>query len=1197
MKIVADLHIHSHYSRATSKNLNFEHLTKWAQLKGVHVVGTGDIAHPGWLAEMKEKLEPAEEGLFRLKADYAQAIQAEVPQACQAPVRFMLAGEISSIYKKYDKVRKIHNVIFAPSLEAVEKIQVALEKIGNIRSDGRPILGLDSRDLLELILELDPQNYLIPAHIWTPWFAMLGSKSGFDSVEECFADLTPHIFALETGLSSDPPMNWRVSALDGYTLVSNSDAHSPPKLAREANLFETDLSYPAMFEALKTGDPEAFLGTIEFFPEEGKYHYDGHRKCGISWEPETTIAHQGLCSECGKPVTVGVMHRVETLADRPQGVRPERHYPFHCLIPLPEVLAEVHGVGPNSKRVQESYEVLLAKLGSELSILQDIPLEEIEQVEGSLLSEGIRRMRQGDINIAAGYDGEYGVLKLFEADDRQSVSPQLSLFGTLDDVPAPKQSKQASKKSTESAPAIQRDKVSVSEMQGFNKNVANDDPPKEGEVSESQDTSLWEGAREAIIAQDASPSTIDFSALNAQQQEAVRCTDVPLSIIAGPGTGKTRTLTYRIAYLIIEKKVSPAHILAITFTNKAAEEMADRLTDLLGQALAQQIVIKTFHAFGTMILRHVGSHLGLHDSFSICSDQDRLALFKQLYPDFSDQEANDYLAQISAAKNQLLTPETFQTNDEEKHFAQVYRQYETILQQYQLVDFDDLIMRVITLFEQHPEVLETYQNQFIWISVDEYQDINFAQYRLLRLLTAQKAAAQDPNKVQGTNLCVIGDPDQAIYGFRGAKREYFLTFQQDFPEARQLQLSQNYRSTQMILEASSQVIAKETETERLKIWTEFVDQTKLEIYQAPTDKAEAEYVVHQIERMVGGTSYFSLDSGRVDDDDLGERAFSDFAVLYRLNMQSRLLIEAFDRSGIPYQTVGGGRSFYEHKDIQKILAYLWFIYNPSSVFHLANILKTRSSAFKPKTWDPLLTLSQTRQSSVWHILIQFGEGSLFTEKPLFTSAQKKHLDDLIPFLMTLGEAYRASISVVEMIEMIEQFLSCQRKGKGQKKQAQTQTALAEQIQELLGKAQPFENRLADFLEATVLYKETDHYDPRADRVTLMTLHAAKGLEFPVVFVVGCEDDLLPYRLPNRHGQPDQEPDVAEERRLFYVGMTRAQQKLILTNAKTRFLFGQGIQNAPSPFLSDIEQTLKDIKKMARRKPAKVKEEDLQLRLF
>ena len=345
MKLVADLHIHSHFSRATSPNLTFEHLTRWAQLKGIHVVGTGDIAHPGWLAEMREKLEPAEDGLYRLKSDLAAAIQAQVPPACHAPVRFMLGGEISNIYKRGDRTRKVHNIVFAPSFDAVERLQSRLEKIGNIRSDGRPILGLDSRDLLEIVLDTDPACHLIPAHIWTPWFSLLGSKSGFDSVEECFADLTPHIFALETGLSSDPPMNWRVSALDRYTLVSNSDAHSPEKLAREATLFDTELSYAALFDALRSGDPATYLGTIEFFPEEGKYHFDGHRACGIVWDPPTTRVHNELCPVCGKPVTVGVMHRVEVLADRPIGGRPARTHPFHSLIPLPEVLGEVHGVG------------------------------------------------------------------------------------------------------------------------------------------------------------------------------------------------------------------------------------------------------------------------------------------------------------------------------------------------------------------------------------------------------------------------------------------------------------------------------------------------------------------------------------------------------------------------------------------------------------------------------------------------------------------------------------------------------------------------------------------------------------------------------------------------------------------------------------------------------------------------------------
>ena len=433
MKLVADLHIHSHFSRATSPNLTFEHLTRWAQLKGIHVVGTGDIAHPGWLAEMREKLEPAEDGLYRLKAECATAVRTQVPPACHAPVRFMLGGEISNIYKRGDRTRKVHNLVFAPSFDALEQLQARLEKIGNIRADGRPILGLDSRDLLEIVLDVDPACHLIPAHIWTPWFSLLGSKSGFDSVAECFADLTSHIFALETGLSSDPPMNWRVSALDRYTLVSNSDAHSPEKLAREVTLFDTELSYPAIFDALHSGDPATYLGTVEFFPEEGKYHFDGHRACDIIWDPSTTLAHRGICPVCGKEVTIGVMHRVEALADRPIGGRPARTHPFHSLIPLPEVLGEVYGVGASSKQVQAEYFKLLGRLGPELAILRDVSLEEIATVGGTRLAEGIGRMRRGEVIAKAGYDGEYGVIRVFGSRAGQASDAQMGLFAESDE--------------------------------------------------------------------------------------------------------------------------------------------------------------------------------------------------------------------------------------------------------------------------------------------------------------------------------------------------------------------------------------------------------------------------------------------------------------------------------------------------------------------------------------------------------------------------------------------------------------------------------------------------------------------------------------------------------------------------------------------------------------------------------------------
>jgi DNA helicase-2/ATP-dependent DNA helicase PcrA len=1096
MRFVADLHLHSHFSRATSKDLTFEHLTKWAQFKGVHVVGSGDIAHPGWLQEMKQKLEPAEEGLFRLKDEYANVIQRDVPKACQGPVRFMLAGEISSIYKKNEQVRKIHNVIFAPTFVAVEKIQAALEKIGNIRSDGRPILGLDSRNLLELILEIDPQNYLIPAHIWTPWFSLLGSKSGFDSVQECFEDLTPHIFALETGLSSDPPMNWRVSALDRYTLVSNSDAHSPQKLAREATVFKAELAYPSIFEALKSGDPEQFLGTVEFFPEEGKYHHDGHRKCNINWEPKATIVHNNLCSVCGKPVTVGVLHRVETLADRAKGERPERVHPYQSLIPLPEILAEVYQAGPNSKRVQQEYESLLNKVGSELSILQDIPLDEIGRMGGPLLAEGIRRMRSGEVTIAAGYDGEYGVIKLFGQDERDAVAGQLSF------MPAPDKPKQAKQSDLHTPSAIAE---------------------TEGNYQAGQTRQLWAQASLFEAPPVAPQHSSDIQSkglltdLNPQQREAALCIDRPLIIVAGPGTGKTRTLTYRIAYLIASKGVAPENILAITFTNKATDEMVNRLTRLLGTDTAGQLVIKTFHAFGAMLLREAAEQAGLPPNFAICSDQDRQVILKECYPDMKSADLNTWLEQISTAKNQLQRSDAPELSHE---FAEIYDRYEATLKQKQVLDFDDLIVQPVRLFQSQSDILQKYQTRFRWISVDEYQDVNQAQYRLLRLLTGPE-----------TNLCVIGDPDQAIYGFRGASREYFLQFSRDFPTARTIHLSQNYRSTQLILEASGQVIEKDSASERVRIWSEFVDKTKLEIYQALTDKSEAEYVVHQIEQLVGGLSYYSLDSGRVSGDD-GDtsRSFADIAVLYRLGAQSQLLVEAFERSGIPYQTTSQ-TALHECKEIKFLLACLWFIHNPSSTFQLEMI------------------------------------------------APKKQLKRVVSFLNDLADA-----SVSTWLAHIYQFMLENQIQNLEEKQT-------ERIQRLVRLAIPFENRSSDFLESIVLQKETDAYDPRADRVALMTLHAAKGLEFPVVFMVGCEEGLLPYQ---REGKAF---DLEEERRLFYVGMTRAQQKLIMTHAKTRFLFGQRQQNGPSRFLSDIEHTLKEIKKLASRKPAKEKQDSLQLKLL
>ncbi len=430
MSLIVDLHLHSHFSRATSSDMDLEHMYQWGKLKGINVLGTGDFTHPQWFKQMQEKLEPAEPGLYRLKPEIAQEIDQQMPASYRDhQLRFILTSEISDIYKRGGQVRKLHNVVIAPSLESVAKINLELDKIGNLKADGRPILGLDSADLLKIVLEANQNNLLIPAHIWTPWFAMFGSKSGFDSLEEAFGDLASEIKAVETGLSSDPFMNWRLSQLDGLTLVSNSDAHSPYKLGREANLIDTDLDYFQILQAIKTND-EKFVGTIEFFPQEGKYHFDGHRKCDVCFSPAETRKHQGICPKCGKPLVLGVDYRVDELADRAEDYQPKKHKKVEYIIPLPEIIAEIKGVkGTRTKTVQAVFQKILAELGDEFSILRQIDIKDIKDAGFPVIAEAIRRLRARDVIVKPGYDGVYGVIKLFK--DHQEIEKfqgQMDLF-------------------------------------------------------------------------------------------------------------------------------------------------------------------------------------------------------------------------------------------------------------------------------------------------------------------------------------------------------------------------------------------------------------------------------------------------------------------------------------------------------------------------------------------------------------------------------------------------------------------------------------------------------------------------------------------------------------------------------------------------------------------------------------------------
>jgi uncharacterized protein (TIGR00375 family) len=412
MKFFADFHIHSKYSRATSPDMVVEGIAKACEEKGIGLVGTGDFTHPAWFSELKEKLVPAGDGLFRF-----------------GKTHFILTVEVSNIYAKKEKFRKIHTVLFSPSFEQVEAINNRLANYGKLASDGRPILSLDAGEMVEMILEVAPDTFILPAHIWTPHFSLFGSKSGFDRIEDCFGNMAEKITALETGLSSDPRMNWRLSDLDRYTLLSNSDAHSPSKLGREANCFDCELSYPEICDAIRSKDSDRLLFTVEFFPEEGKYHYDGHRKCSARVHPEESIVNNDLCPVCGKRVTIGVLHRVMDLCDRKEGDIPAGVIPYRNLIPLREVIAEAFEIGTNTATVEKEYQKLIENGYTEFGILLDVSGEDLARVTSDRIADGVLRVRNGDVEILPGYDGVFGEIRIFDRVEKTEVKKeQMNLF-------------------------------------------------------------------------------------------------------------------------------------------------------------------------------------------------------------------------------------------------------------------------------------------------------------------------------------------------------------------------------------------------------------------------------------------------------------------------------------------------------------------------------------------------------------------------------------------------------------------------------------------------------------------------------------------------------------------------------------------------------------------------------------------------
>ena len=1079
MQYIADIHLHSRFARATSKTLNPENLYRWSLIKGLTVVGTGDFTHPVWFDELRDQLEPAEEGLYQLRSDLRRGVDAELPQACRGHMRFVLSVEISLIYKKNDKTRKIHHVVTMPSFDAAARLNARLGAIGNLKSDGRPILGLDSRDLVEICLEACDEVLFIPAHIWTPHFAVLGASSGFDTLEECFEDMLPHIFAVETGLSSDPPMNWRLSMLDKYAIVSNSDAHSPQKLAREATCFNTELSFRGMYDALKDRDPTRFTGTLEFYPEEGKYHFDGHRKCDICWKPVQTLDADEICPVCGRKLTVGVLHRVEKLADRAEGDRPDIAMPFENLIPLPEIIGSVLQVGPTSKRVQTVYEQMLSTHGAELKILRELPIEEIAKTTDPLIAEGIRRMREGKVHIAPGYDGVYGKIQVFSDEDRARLSGQESLFH----IPAPNPQTPSSQLS----------------------------------VASSQSTPPPDPLRSSASSAD-TPS--HFPLLDPHQQVAVTMNKGPVIVTAGPGTGKTRVLTHRVIDLIQNRGVSPASVIAVTFTNRAATEMWERIVSLSsgGEELVPMRV-GTFHRLALDLLReYAPERMG-----AIADRGEARAVLQEAIADIDTEiSVDDALSQISLCK--ATGQEIPDITDTE--LQTIYTKYQHRLTTYGLMDFDDILLILHNVL--CGDILRSVQARFSHVLVDEFQDVNAVQYALIQKLAGD-----------GSGLFVIGDPDQAIYGFRGASAEYFARLKADYPEANEVILQHTYRSTPQIISAASSLLRGRSYVPVRE------NGPNLRALSTPGETGEGIAIVEEISRMVGGADLLQANEE-------GKRGLDDFAVLFRTGRQADALEACFLQAGIPYRVVGQ-KTYLDAASVQHALSFFKCVLKDD----ISSNLTTRdiTDLLSIPVYDPGREARAAMRRQAQNIALS-------------DTVQEK-----LDAAMEAVNRFRGELSHLSPSELIAKWAE--------------EFATSDDIDiERLGLLAQGVDSIAELLDIITLGQDGDFVRrgkiARPEAVTLMTLHASKGLEFPVVFICGIEEGLIPHA----------DADIEEEKRLFFVGITRGQDEVILTRARSRRRFGERIAPEISRFVADIPEDVIDFVDLrTRRKPTE------QLSLF
>lgn len=1099
----ADLHIHSRFSRATSTRLTVPHLAAWAGAKGIDLLATGDFTHPAWRQELRGALDFEEEsGFYRLKKPLGTAdVEREIPALAGmelAPPRFVLETEISSIYKKNGAVRKVHSLVYVPDFDAADKLCAKLAAVGNLGSDGRPILGLDVRHLLDMVLEI-PRAFMIPAHIWTPWFSLFGSKSGFDSLSECFEDLTPHIFAVETGLSSDPDMNRCWSRLDGLTMVSSSDAHSGENLAREATLFSGSFSYDGMFAALK-GENADYAGTLEFFPDEGKYHLDGHRACNVMLEPLECMKLNNICPVCGKPLTVGVLHRVLELADRT--APPEPGKGFRSLIPLAEILGELLHCGPKTRKPQSKLAELTLRFGSEVDVLMETPLAELSAYWPEL-GEALRRMRAGEVIRRGGYDGEYGEIRLFEPGE---LEPSL-----LERVPRARR---------KPLPSGQGDLLGGLAAMREKKLGGDEDPA--GKRAAHAGTSVTPPGRPVF-----SPA----------QEQALRAgleKKRPVLILAGPGAGKTRTLAGRALYLL-EQGISASDLAAVTFTRRAAGELRERLTRFMRAAGMPAVVAQaevpeadTLHA---LALRRWAGPAPL-----LLPEEAARKAFAARNPLWKSRDAARAWDALSLARERMRVADL---PEEIRHAAAEYQAWKA---DRGLADYTDLL-------EKWLEALQSGEQKSPWqhMLVDEAQDLSPLQLALLRALLPQ-----------GAGFFGIGDPDQAIYSFRGADADVETSLRAMWPDLETLTLSESYRAAQAVLDAGraslSHAPGGRTACGELRGLPGKC--ATLQCLAAPSAEYELGWVAGRIAYLLGGTSHQQADLH----EELagchlasGSCSPGDIAILVRMKSLMPPLRAALEARGIPC-AVPEEDAFWADPGVDALLR---------------GALLRLSGAKTPEKPEAL---------------------------PEEAAANARNEDDAAAFLALLpAELWEhGPRGVVEALEKTRE--AARAAGEAE---AFLPDGVAQLAAPLFTESSAFRALEKSFVEAgrnwenllasVALLRDLDMARARAEQVQIMTIHAAKGLEFKTVFLPCLEEGILPFygtrytagRIPP--DGPEKAATLREEARILYVGVTRAAEAVFTSFASERKLYGQVLSSVVSPlFDPGLFRMIRPVRRVKRR---------------